>query len=129
MHEGRLVKRIDMSKYKFLEKYVHRIPTNAIRMLNSYYAGDGEVRYNIQYQLYNLSGIDRIEKGIDDDMLFITITTMNDSSLLRYEIERYRLKKIEDIRTNINPVRSPSMYYTGNAIDYDWEIIRYSYEI
>jgi len=76
-----------------------------------------------------LSGIDRIEKGIDDDMLFITITTMNDSSLLRYEIERYRLKKIEDIRTNINPVRSPSMYYTGNAIDYDWEIIRYSYEI
>ena len=131
LHKGRLIKQIDLDKYKFLEKYVHRIPNNAIRMFNfnSNHDGDGDVRYRIQYQLSNLSGIDRMESSIDDDMLFITLTTMNDSSLLRYEIERYRLKKIEDIHINKESRRSPSIYYKGKYDDYDWEILKYAYEI
>jgi len=127
MHEGQLIKMIDLDKYKFLEKYVHRIPNNAIRMFNFNSNHDGECKVRYCYQLSNLSGIDRIESSIDDDMLFITLTTMNDSSLLRYEIERYRLKKIEDF--TIKPVRSPSIYYKGAYDDYDWEIVKYSYEI
>ena len=47
LHEGRLIKRIDLDKYKFLEKYVHRIP-NAIRTLTS--NNDGEIKYGISYQ-------------------------------------------------------------------------------
>ena len=70
-----------------------------------------------------------MESSIDDDMLFITLTTMNDSSLLRYEIERYRLKKIEDIHINKESRRSPSIYYKGKYDDYDWEILKYAYEI
>lgn len=123
MHEGQLVKRIDMSKYKFLEKYVHRVP-NAFHMLSS--DTDGEVRYRILYQLSNLIDIDRDESGIDPDMMYIEFTTTNSGSL-RHNVSRYRLKKLEDF--TIKPTRFPTMYYTGNSRYYDWETIRYEYEI
>lgn len=127
---GELIKRIDLNKYKFLENYIRRIPT-AIHTFNS--NDDGEINYRISYQLHNLSDINRSRTEsrlrLDDDMMCIEFT-INDLSL-RYNVEIFRLKKIEDMHINSNSkhVRTPSIYYTGNSTDYDWEIVRYEYEI
>ena len=56
-------------------------------------------------------------------MICITFT-INDSSI-KYDINRFRLKKIEDI-TIKSP---PNMYHRGNYIEYDWEVLTYTYEI
>ena len=136
MYEGRLIKLIDLDKYKFLEKYIYR-RIKSLRMFHSPLLNDdddGVVKYSIQYQLSNLSYANREEPHlpIEDDMLFIEVTVTNNLSI-RYDVQSFRLKKIEDIR-NINaldnePARSPSIYYRGNRDDYDWEIVKYSYEI
>ena len=92
LYEGKLIKLIDLDKYKFLEKYIHR-------KINKFYGS--ETNYYIKYQLYNLSDVNRKDScSIDDDMICINIT-INDGSL-RYDIDRYRLKKIKDFREDIN---------------------------
>ena len=133
MHEGQLIKLIDLDKYKFLEKYIYR-RIKSLRMFHSLSDDDGVVKYSIQYQLSNLSHMNRedLRLPIEDDMMFIEFTVTNDLSI-RYDVQSFRLKKNEDIR-NINaldnePARSPSIYYRGNRDDYDWEIVKYSYEI
>ena len=117
LYEGKLIKLIDLDKYKFLEKYIHR-------RIKKFYGN--EINYYIQYQLSNLSDVNR--KGscsIDDDMICINIT-INDGSL-RYDIDRFRFKKIKDF--NINTQSLPSIYYRGSYKDYDWEVVSCTYEI
>ena len=117
LYEGKLIKLIDLDKYKFLEKYIHR-------KINKFYGS--ETNYYIKYQLYNLSDVNRKDScSIDDDMICINIT-INDGSL-RYDIDRYRLKKIKDF--NINTQSLPSIYYRGSYKDYDWEVVSCTYEI
>ena len=119
-YEGKLIKLIDIDKYKFLEKYIDRRFKKFYRIT---YSNDGEIKYSIQYQLSNLIDINRKDSHIDDDMICIELT-INDSSI-RYDVERFRLKKLEDL--NINKI--PSIYYKANYDDYDWEIVSYTYEI
>jgi hypothetical protein len=121
-YDGKLIKLIDIDKYKFLEKYIGR-RLKVFYKLNS--SNDGEIKYRIQYQLSNLSDINRKDLKVDDDMICIELT-INEFSL-RYDVERFRLKKIEDF--NIKPIRSPSIYYKANYDDYDWEIVSYTYEL
>ena len=118
MYEGKLIKLIDLDKYKFLEKYIHR-------RINKFYGS--ETNYYIKYQLSNLSDVDRKDSlyCIDDDMICINITIKD--GLLRYDIDRFRLKKIKDF--NINTQSLPSIYYRGSYKDYDWEVVSYTYEI
>jgi hypothetical protein len=127
VYNGTLIKLIDFDKYKFLEKYVYR-KIKAFNQLNYSNTNDNdndnEIKYIIQYQLPNLIDINRKDSYIDDDMICITFT-INDSSL-KYEVDRFRLKKIEDI---IIRSRSPNMYYKGNYKDYDWEVLNYTYQI
>jgi hypothetical protein len=129
MYNGTLIKLIDFDKYKFLEKNIYR-KIKALTQLNygngndSDSDNDNEKKYNIQYQLPNLIDINRKDSHIDDDMICITFT-INDSSL-KYEVDRFRLKKIEDITIRSRP---PNMYYKGNYKDYDWEVLNYTYEI
>jgi hypothetical protein len=131
MYNGTLIKLIDFDKYKFLEKYIYR-KIKAFNQLNygngndsdSDNDSDNEIKYNIQYQLPNLIDINRKDSHIDDDMICITFT-INDSSL-KYEVDRFRLKKIEDITIRSRP---PNMYYKGNYKDYDWEVLHYTYQI
>ena len=73
----------------------------------------------------NLIDINRKDSCIDDDMICIELT-INDSSI-RYDVERFRLKKLEDF--NIKPIRLPSIYYKGDYHDYDWEVVSYTYEL
>lgn len=124
MYNGTLIKLIDFDKYKFLEKYIYR-KIKAFNQLNYYNTNnDNEIIYNIRYQLPNLIDINRKDSHIDDDMICITFT-INDSSL-KYEVDRFRLKKIEDISIRSRP---PNMYYKGNYKDYDWEVLHYTYQI
>ena len=114
LYEGKLIKLIDLDKYKFLEKYIHR-------RINKFYGS--ETNYYIKYQLSNLSDVDRKDScSIDDDMICINIT-INDG-FLRYNVDRFRLKKIKDYTQSL-----PSIYYRGSYKDYDWEVVSYAYEI
>ena len=115
LYEGKLIKLIDLDKYKFLEKYIHH-------RINKFYGS--ETNYYINYQLSNLSDVDRKDSyiDIDDDMICINIT-INDG-LLRYNVDRFRLKKIKDYTQSL-----PSIYYRGSYKDYDWEVVSYAYEI
>ena len=123
LYEGKLIKLIDLDKYKFLEKYIYR-KIKAFNQLN--YGIDNEIRHMIQYQLPNFVNINRKDScSIDDDMICINIT-INDGSL-RYDIDRFRFKKIKDF--NINTQSLPSIYYRGSYKDYDWEVVSCTYEI
>ena len=113
LYEGKLIKLIDLDKYNFLEKYIHR-------RINKFYGS--ETNYYIKYQLSNLSDVDRKNSYIDDDMICINIT-INDG-FLRYNVDRFRLKKIKDYAQSL-----PSIYYRGSYKDYDWEVVSYAYEI
>jgi len=113
LYEGKLIKLIDLDKYNFLEKYIHR-------RINKFYGS--ETNYYIKYQLSNLSDVDRKNSYIDDDMICINIT-INDG-FLRYNVDRFRLKKIKDYTQSL-----PSIYYRGSYKDYDWEVVSYAYEI
>ena len=121
MYNGTLIRLLDFDKYKFLEKYIYR-KIKAFNQLN--YGINNEIRHIIQYQLPNFVNINRKDSHIDDDMICITFT-INDTSL-KYEVDRFRLKKIEDITIKLSP---HNMYYKGNYKDYDWEVLNYTYEI
>jgi len=115
LYEGKLIKLIDFDKYKFLEKYIH----HKIKKLYG-----SETNYYINYQLSNLSDVDRKDSYIDieDDMMCVHIRV--EDGLLRYNVDRFRLKKIKDYTQSL-----PSIYYRGSYKDYDWEVVSYTYEI
>ena len=115
IYEGKLIKLIDFDKYKFLEKYIDR-------KIKKFYGS--ETNYYIQYQLSNLSDVNRKDSyiNIDDDMICINIT-INDGSL-RYNVDRFRLKNLKDYTQSL-----PSIYYRGSYKDYDWEVVSSTYEI
>ena len=129
IHKGVFIKLIDFDKYKFLEKYTCR----KIKVINqfNYYNNDdnnhsdnnNQIKYSIQCQLPNLIDINRKDSWIYDDMFCITFT-MKDCSL-KCDVDRFRLKKIEDIN-----IKSPlNVYHKGDFKDYDWEVLSYTYEI
>ena len=135
-HKGVFIKLIDFDKYKFLEKYTCR----KIKKFNQfhYYNNDDNddnddshdnhgngnpMKYSIQCQLPNLIHINRKDSWIDDDMFCITFTMEDDS--LKCDVDRFRLKKIDDIiiKSNMN------IYHKGDFKEYDWEVLSYTYEI
>jgi hypothetical protein len=121
LHNGTLIKLIDLDKYKFLEKYVHR----KIKSFHySRYSLDNEIKYTIQYTTPNYVERNRKDSQIDDDLFCVTFTIKENS--LKYDINRFRLKKIQDINIQSRP---PNMYHRGKYTDYDWEVLTYTYEI
>jgi len=120
LHNGTLIKLLDFDKYKFLEKYVHR----KIKSLkHNTYGLDNEIKCVITHTTPNLVEINRKDSRIDDDLFCLTLTIKDNS--VKYDVDRFRLKKIQDIN-----ITSPSnMYYRGDYKDYDWEVLRYTYEI
>jgi hypothetical protein len=142
-HKGVFIKLIDFDKYKFLEKYTCR-KIKKFNKFNYYnYNNDNDdnddndnnddndendenenpVKYSIQCQLPNLIDINRKDSQVDDDMFCITFTIIDGS--LKCDVDRFRLKKIEDIaiKSNMN------IYHKGNFKEYDWEVLSYTYEI
>jgi hypothetical protein len=126
MYNGTLIRLIDFDKYKFLEKYIYRKVTvnSQFNYSNDNNNNDNDIKYTIKYKLPNLTDINRKDSHVDDDMICITFT-INDSSV-KYEVNRFRLKKICDINIQSRP---PNMYYKGDYKDYDWEVLTYTYEI
>lgn len=121
MHMGEFIKLIDFDKYKFLEKYTYR-KIKKFNQLNNF-NDSGIIKYSIQCQLPNLIHINRKDSWIDDDMFCMTFTIKDGS--LKCDVDRFRLKKIEDI--NVKSQRN--MYYKGKFKEYDWEVLNYTYEI
>lgn len=132
-HKGIFIKLIDFDKYKFLEKYTCRKTNKIINQFN-YRNDDNDdnddnrgnsnpTKYSIQCQLPNLIDINRKDSHVDDDMFCITFTIKDDS--LKCDVDRFRLKKIEDIaiKSNMN------IYHKGDFKEYDWEVLSYTYEI
>ena len=118
IYEGKLIKLIDLDKYKFLEKYIHH-------RINKFYGS--ETNYYINYQLSNLSDVDRKDSYIDieNDMMCVNIRV--EDGLLRYSVDRFRFKKIKDFNMTSQPL--PSIYYKGKYDDCDWEVVSYTYDI
>jgi hypothetical protein len=118
LHEGKFIKLIDFEKYKFLEKFIYRK-----MVIFSKHNYDNKITYEIKYYLNNLNQLsDRKDLFVDDDMMYVYLTF--EKNTIKYYIQRFRLKKIEDKITKI-----PSIYHKGDYEDYDWEVFSYTYEI
>ena len=55
-------------------------------------------------------------------MIYVYLTFRKNT--IKYYIQRFQLKKIEDLDT-----KRPSIYHKGDYADYDWEVFSYTYEI
>ena len=118
LYEGKLIKLIDFEKYKILEKYIYRKMGGISRR-----SFDNNLTIEIKYDLNNFCQLqDRKDLSIDDDMMYVYLTILENK--VKYYIERFRLKKIEDMDT-----KRPSIYHKGDYEDYDWEVFSYTYEI
>ena len=118
LHNGKFIKLIDFEKYKFLEKFIYRKMGGISRR-----SFDDNFTIEIKYDLNNFCQLpDRKDLSIDDDMMYVYITSKENK--VKYYIERFRLKKIEDMDT-----KRPSIYHKGDYEDYDWEVFSYTYEI
>ena len=118
LHDGKFIKRVDIEKYKFLEKFIYRkmISTSKRRF-------DDDFTIEIKYDLNNFYQLpDRKDLSIDDDMMYVYLTFKENT--VKYYMERFRLKKIEDL-----DIKNPSIYHKGDYEDYDWEVFSYTYEI
>ena len=114
LHEGKLIKRINIEKYKFLEKFIYRKIVDI---------SSNDFKIEIKYDLNNFCQLpDRKDLSIDDDMMYVYLTFRENT--IKYYIQQFRLKKIESVIT-----KKPSIYHKGNYEDYDWEVFSYTYEI
>ena len=121
LHEGKLIKLIDLEKYSFLKKYICRRITHFYQLPS---IDANEKRYRIDYCIPNVCEIyNRKDLHIDNDMICLELTE-NDNSIY-YEISRFRLKRVEFL----NKKKLPTIYNRGGLADYDWEITSYSYKI
>jgi hypothetical protein len=120
LHEGKFIKLIDFEKYKFLEKCIYR---RIVSVSNKNFGYNHDFIIEIKYKLNNFCQLpNRKDLSIDDDMIWIFLTISENK--VKYDIYRYKLKKIEDVIT-----KKPSIYHKGNYEDYDWEVFSYTYEI
>lgn len=118
LHNGKFIKLIDFEKYKFLEKFIYRKMGGISKR-----TFDDIFTIEIKYDLNNFCQLpDRKDLSIDDDMMYVYLTSKGNT--VKYYIERFRLKKIEDMDTKI-----PSIYHKGDYEDYDWEVFSYTYEL
>jgi hypothetical protein len=114
LQDGRFIKRINLEKYKFLENFIYR-------KMGGISSNDFTIE--IRYKLNNFCQLpDRKDLSIDDDMMYVYLTFKENT--VKYYIERFRLKKIEDM-----DIKRPSIYHKGDYEDYDWEVFSYSYEL
>jgi len=121
LQDGKFIKRIDFEKYKFLEKFIYRKIVNVFYQI--YGNNEDITTIEMKYNLNNLNQLpDRKDLLIDDDMMYVYVTFKENT--IKYYIQRFRLKKIEDIDKKI-----PSIYHRGDYKDYDWEVFSYAYEI
>jgi len=118
LHNGKFIKQIDIEKYKFLEKYIYRKMVDVSKRIFN-----DDFTIEIKYDLNNFCQLpNRKDLSIDDDMMYVYLTFRENT--IKYYIQQFRLKKIEDVIT-----KKPSIYHKGNYEDYDWEVFSYTYEI
>ena len=118
LHDGKFIKLINLEKYKFLEKFIYRKMVD----ISTCYFSDN-LTIEIKYDLNNFCQLpDRKDLSIDDDMMYVYITFRENT--VKYYIQQFRLKKIEDMDR-----KRPSIYHRGDYKDYDWKVFSYTYEL
>jgi len=118
LYNGKFIKQINLEKYKFLEKFIYRKMVGISK--RSFY---DDFTIEIKYDLNNFCQLpDRKDLSIDDDMMYVYLTLRENT--VKYYIQQFRLKKIEDMDT-----KRPSIYHKADYKDYDWEVFSYTYEI
>lgn len=112
LRDGKFIKQIDFEKYKFLEKFIYRKMVGiSKRSFDDYFT------IEIKYKLNNFCQLpDRKDLSIDDDMMYIYLTFKENT--VKYFIQKFRLKKVEDMDRKI-----PSIYHKGDYKYYDWEVL------
>jgi hypothetical protein len=119
-HDGKLIRLINFEKYKFLEKFISR---KIYYLTELKFHEHNCIEFELKYKMENCCELsDRKDLSIDDDMMYVYLTIKENT--VRYDIQLFRLKKIED-----GIKKKPSIYYRGNYLDYDWEVFSYFYEI
>jgi hypothetical protein len=134
LRDGKYVKQIDKTKYKFLD-YIMRPSVNK----NSYnYHEDiyediinsNEDRQRFYYKFYikNLHDIPiRKVSHVDDDMIDVRIEHQNNTYY--YEVSIYRLKLKNDTNSTSNKILK-DIYYKGSLADnYFWDFLEFSYTV
>ena len=126
-YKGKLIKLIDIEKYKFLENFIYRkmVSFSLVRF------GGGD-EYRMRCTLANFSRLPNRKSmlaegawpSVEDDLMNVDMTV--NENTVTYDVHRNRLKKIEDLNTKWT---QPSMYHKGDYEDYDWEVVIYSYII
>ena len=118
LHDGKFIKQINLEKYKFLEKFIYRKIVGISKR-----RFDDDFTIEIKYDLNNFCQLpDRKDLSIDDDMMYVYLTFKENT--VKYYIQQFRLKKIEDMDR-----KRPSIYHRGDYKDYDWKVFSYTYEL
>ena len=131
LHEGKFIKLIDFEKYKFLENFIYRKMVSVLPNRAHFDDDSDSDEYRIRYRLANFSRLPNRKStlaegawpSVEDDLMDVDMTV--NENTVTYDVQRYRLKKIEDLNTNYKP----SIYHRGDYTDHDWEVIHYTYEI
>ena len=126
-YKGKLIKLIDLDKYSFLKNFIYR---KMVSFSLVHFGGGDE--YRMRYRLSNFSRLPNRKSvlaegawpSVEDDLMQVNMTV--NENTVTYDVHRYRLKKIEDLNTKWT---RPSMYHRGDLLDYDWEVVSYSYNI
>ena len=128
--DGKLVRQIDLEKYKFLEKYLFREIEWCYGFLEDFVEDElldvvnmSIPFFKMRFKLKNLEELpDRKEQYVEDDMMDIEIKVFEDR--VEYDVQTFKLKRIENltIKPKIN------MYFRGDYKEYNWDHFHYKYK-
>jgi hypothetical protein len=136
LRQGKYVRQIDKTKYKFLD-YIMRPSVNKNSF--NYYEdihqdifNSNEDKQHFRYKFYikNLHNSPiRKESHVDDDIVDIRIEHKND--IYYYEVSIYKLKMKNKDENNFTPEKKrKDIYHKGQlADDYFWDFLEFSYEV
>ena len=137
LRDGKYVRQIDKTKYKFLD-YIVRPSINKNSFINYYEdiyedifnSNDNRELFQYKFSIKNLyDNPGRKESNVDDDMVDVRIEYKN--NIYYYEISIYKLKMKNIDKNNFTPEKMRrDIYHKGPlAHNYFWDFLEFSYEV
>ena len=137
LRDGKYVRQIDKTKYKFLD-YIVRPSINKNSFINYYEdiyedifnSNDNRELFQYKFSIKNLyDNPGRKESNVDDDMVDVRIEYKN--NIYYYEISIYilKMKNINENNFTVDKMRK-DIYHKGSLSDnYFWDFIEFSYKV
>jgi hypothetical protein len=136
LRDGKYVRQIDKSKYKFLD-YIMRpsINKNSFHYYEDIYedifnSNEDIQRFRYKFNIKNLHDSPlRKESHVDDDIVDVRIEHKNNTYYYEVSIYRLKMKNIEE--NNFTPEKMRrDIYHKGPLADnYFWDFLEFSYEV